>query len=151
MGSPAAIWLRRRCRKLEFGACWSSAAGSGDRSIGKVDGGGGSFSGRGRVGCLLVVAAVARAGLAGAAVGAREGDRDLAAPPPAAGAAAPGCASRADAGGSDGAGGLQPRPSTAGVAEVSVCEAGDAFAVAPRAGRPSVDVSASPSRAAADA
>jgi hypothetical protein len=77
------------------------------------------------------------------ALRAGEGNRDPAPAPPAAGARASGRASPANGGGSGVIGGVQPSAAPAGVAKVGSCDASDAAALAPRAGRAPVDVPAS--------
>src|SRR5207247_5563941 len=98
---------------------------------GRVIRGGGSFSRCGSVVSVLVAAATARAGRAPLSLGAGEGDRDLAPAPPTAGAGAAGCSSSADAGRSGATGRVQPGAAAAGVAELVVCDAGDAAELAP--------------------
>jgi hypothetical protein len=120
------------------------------RLIGRVSGGGGSFSGRGPVVLVLVASATARPGRASASLGARERDRDPAAAASTAGTGAPSRSSAADTGRSGAVGGVLPCPASASVADVGFRDAGDAFALASRAGRASLDVSASASRTPAD-
>src|SRR5262249_51193776 len=98
---------------------------------------------------LLDVPASGRADRAASALGAVEGARDSRAPPPAACLAASGCAAAATAGRPGPAGRIEPLVAAFGLVD-ALCLAGNAVALASRAGRAALDVLAPQCRSSED-
>src|SRR5207248_8196663 len=87
-----------RCGGRKVGYVVDSVLLGGPGLTGRVSARGGPFAGGRSLVSVLVVAAAARAGGAGGSLGAGEGDRDCAAPPPVGGVGATGWSSPVDAG-----------------------------------------------------